>query len=424
MANKTFIPAFQASVGDWTYYICIMKYAQVSREVQFAHELGGNKDLNTLIQRGIGARTEGITQYLLKSQHRFLGALIIATWGGDPEYVPLHMDDPDELLKGMDSGFGVLTLDESHQFFALDGQHRLKAIKDAIKKQPELGAEDIAVLLVSHYDTIDGRERTQRLFTNINRNAKTTTPAENIALDVDDGFAITTRKLLTEHPFISEEGRVRVFTRPPTDGNFSLAASSVPVGDKAAWTTITVLYDMLKEFSFGLPPDMNDLHSRPSDEVLANAYDTLASRLDELLDKCGDLRSKLQTTANAKDVRAPKNKEAEGHPLMRPVIQRAVARVLNAIIDQELLTWDDALDRLSKLPWRIGDPPWIAVFNPDNGKMITAKENTEVLEELLRVHLAPRNKAEITRARKTFKEVRQKQYPVSHDELESFIVVE
>jgi DNA sulfur modification protein DndB len=60
MTNKTFIPAFKANVGDWDYYICIMKYAEVARQVGFAYELGGNTDLNTMIQRGLSKRTQDI----------------------------------------------------------------------------------------------------------------------------------------------------------------------------------------------------------------------------------------------------------------------------------------------------------------------------------------------------------------------------
>lgn len=423
MATKTFIPAFKAKVGDWNYYICIMKYAQVAREVSFAHELGGNADLNTLIQRGISARTDGIRDYLLKSEHRFLGSLIVATWGGDPEYLELKMDDPEGVLKGVDNNFGVLTLDGSHQFFALDGQHRLRAIKDAIKQQPSLGAEDICVLLVSHYDTPEGRERTQRLFTNINRNAKNTTAAENIALDVDDAFAIITRRLLTEHSFFGEAGRVRVFVRPPSDGDFTLAASSVPVGDKAALTTITVLYDILKIIAWDLPSELNDLQSRPSDEILDKCYDELSSRLMAILKACGDIVTALENTKDAKDLRAPKGKEGNGQPVMRPIVQKAIARALHTIVDQELLSFDDALARISKLPWKISQAPWVAVFNSDNGKMITAKENSELLVELLLAHIAPTSKAEIIRARKNFKEIRQKDYTISQADMEKSIVL-
>lgn len=425
MSNKTFIPAFQARVGDWNYYICLMKYAQVAREVQFAHELGGNKDLNTLIQRGLSTRTDAIVEYLLRNTHRFLGALIIATWGGAPEFVPLSMDDPEGMLKGVDSEFGVLTLDGTHQFFALDGQHRLKAIKDATKKDPALGAEDICVLLVAHFDTPDGRERTQRLFTNINRNAKTTTAAENIALDVDDGFAVTTRNLLTRHPFLSRQGVVKVFSKPPNEnGQFTLATNQVPKTDKAALTTITVLYDMLREFSFGLDPAMSDLATRPSDEVLDDSYNILAERLDELFAAADGIETRLTSATNAADIRAPKGQEGLGHPLMRPVAQRAVARALRSIVDDRRLTWPESLDRLRRLDWQLRAAPWTAVFNTDSGKMITAKENVDLLEELLVAHLAPTTKAEISRARKNYRDIRGKTYPPSQDEMEASIIAE
>ena len=68
MSNKTFIPAFQCSVGDWKYYICMMKYGEVARQVEFAYELSGKSELGQLIRRGISDRTKGITEYLLKSQ--------------------------------------------------------------------------------------------------------------------------------------------------------------------------------------------------------------------------------------------------------------------------------------------------------------------------------------------------------------------
>ena len=93
MPSKTFVPAFEAKVGNWTYYSCLMSYAQVAREINFAHELGGNQDLGTMIQRGVGDRTKQITDYLLTNENRFLGAIIIAVWGGDPNYLPLEMDE-------------------------------------------------------------------------------------------------------------------------------------------------------------------------------------------------------------------------------------------------------------------------------------------------------------------------------------------
>lgn len=420
MANKTYIPAFQAAVGDWTYYICVMKYAEVKRQIGFAHELGGNKDLNTMIQRGISDRTDDIREYLLNSEHRFLGSLIVAAWGGDPNYTELQMSDPEGLLEGLDSGFGVLIFDGTQQYFALDGQHRLTAIREALVKEPELGNDDISVLIVPHFDSDEGRERTRRLFTNINRNAKTTTKSENIALDVDDAFSILTRRLLQDHEFLSQTGRVRIFTRPPSDtGEMKLAGASVPKTDKSAWTTITVLYDMLERLASDLPSELHDLSARPTDEVLEGAYEVLSSRLESLMKNCGDLRTSLEAATNARDVRAPKANEGTGHPFMRPVVQKAVCDATRHILEAGDHDFDDVVAGLSQLTWKMEDAPWTAVFNTANGRMVTAKENKDLLLALLLAHIAPESKKSVERARKLYRELKGKQYPYSVDDLVS-----
>lgn len=421
MTNKTFIPAFKASVGDWEYYICIMKYAEVARQVGFAYELGGNSDLNTMIQRGLGTRTDDIKNYLLKSEHRFLGAIIIAAWGGAPTYVDISMDDPDGLLSGIDRQFGVLTFDGTQQYFALDGQHRLKAIKESIKAKPELGMEDVCVIMVSHFDTEEGKVRTRRLFTNINRNAKATTGAENIVLDEDDGAAILTRRLLTEHPFLSKDGIVKVFTKQGDEGELKLAAGNVSPGDKKAITTIANLYDIVRTLSFDLDASMSVKGARPSDQVLEASYKVIAERLDDLFSNAGGLKGKIEGGTNIKDMRAVKGKESDGSPFMRPVIQKAVARALADITAQGVVPWGELMTRLSALNWRIGEAPWLAVFNPANGKMISSKENAELLRDLLHVHLAAASKQSVTRARKLYKELKGTAYPLSEETLSQHI---
>jgi DNA sulfur modification protein DndB len=422
MSNKTFIPAFQCNVGDWKYYICMMKYGEVARQVNFAYELGANEELGQLIQRGISSRTKGITEYLIKSPHRFLGSLVVAAWGGEPEYTRLSMDDPDGMLNGLDREFGVLTFDGTQQYFALDGQHRLKAIKDAIKVKPEIGKEDICVLLVTHYDTGDGRLRTRRLFTNINRNAKVTGVAENIALEEDDAFAVLTRRLLEDHVFLKQPGRVRVILSHGTEGELKLASGSVPKTDATALTTFTVLYDMIHSLAWDQPSILNDETRRPSDSVLDEAYKVVSERLDQLFVACGRVRERLEACSSARELRAPKDAEGTGHPFMRPVIQKAIARVASHLMVQKSLDWATFLDRLAKLPWQLSETPWNAVFSTDGGKMLSGKENTLLLEELLKIHICPLSMQQIKRARKNYKDVRGINYPISDSDLGELVV--
>lgn len=418
MSNKTYIPAFTASVGDWKYYICTMKYAEVARQVNFAYDLGANKDLASLIQRGISSRTGEITKYLLTNEHRFLGAMIVAAWGGHPEIMPLSMEDPEGYLTGVDSGFGVLTFDGTQQYFALDGQHRLRAIKDAVKKIPELGNEDICVLIVPHYDTDEGQERTKRLFTNINRNAKSTTSSENIALDVDDGFAVLSRRFINEHRILSREGVVRVFTRHADEGDIRLASKSVPKTDRRALTTITVLYEMLRNLSHGLDPEMKNIDKRPSDNVLDSSYEELSTRIEGLLHACGKIDEKLAACDNVRTLRAPKGCEETGHAFMRPVVQLCVTDVAGQIVEQHGDdSWGTVLERLSNLDWLIGSVPWNAVYNSDEFKMLTGKEFQDVLKQLLFAHLMPPTKQAIKRARSAYKTMKGITYPVAEEDL-------
>lgn len=428
MPSKTFVPAFKAHVGEWEYYLCLMSYAQVAREINFAYELGVNKDLGSMIQRGIGVRTAEITEYLLKNERRFLGALVVAAWGGQPEYLGLQMADSDEqgVLAGIDREFGVLTFDGTHQFFALDGQHRLRAIKDAIKKKPELGAEDIGVIVVPHFDSDEGRQLTRRLFTNINRNALKTTKQEDIALDGDDGFAILTRRLLDEHPFVGEDGVVQVFSKRGDEGELKLATRQVPVGG-SAWTTIGVLYDIAHDLGFDLDGSMHRLTERATDDVLDQSYQVLSARLTELLDACGGVATQYTTASTGKELRAPKGHESNGHAFMRPVVQVAVVRAVRHTVQQGLLTWDEALDKLRTLDWRIAQAPFVAVWQltPNartQGKMMTGKDNTTLLFDLLVAHLAPTSKAQIERALRSYKQLRGSRYPLTLEDLASGIV--
>lgn len=428
MATKTLIPALKAHVGDWPYYICSMKYGAVAREVNFAFELNeGNRELSTLLQRGLGERTDEIVTYLTSTPGRFLGAIIVAAWGGNPLYHPVTMADPDGLLVNLDSDFGVLEFNGSQQYFALDGQHRLKAIKDALKKNPDLGSEDLCVLIVSHFDDAIGRQRTRRLFTNINKHAKKTTKAEEIALDEDDPAAILTRRLLMEHPFLRNEGRVKVIGGSAEGGRLKLATGNVSKTDPGALFTMGGLHAVVKGLiaAFQMGTHGCDPNIRPSDDVLDTTFDQVVLRLNELMKCCGDIESRLVATPSARDVRAPKNDESLGHPFMRGLIQQVIVKVADFALTQNLRTWEELQQALSSLSWKLCDAPWKTVIRADGpkAKMLTNRDYGNLLLKLLIAHLCPTTKVAVTNPRREYKQLKGEQYPVSEESLLEGLVV-
>jgi len=66
-----------------------------------------------------------------------------------------------------------------------DGQHRRKAIEEALKERPELGHEMISVVFFQD----DGLKRSQQMFSDLNKNAKKPSKSLNILYDHRDKFS-------------------------------------------------------------------------------------------------------------------------------------------------------------------------------------------------------------------------------------------
>ncbi|MBF0193684.1 MAG: DNA sulfur modification protein DndB, partial [Magnetococcales bacterium] len=250
--------------------------------------------------------------------------------------------------------------------------------------------------------------------------AKSTKHSENIALEEDDGYAILARRFLEEHAFFKEKGRVIVFTKQGSDGEITLASGSVPKSNTKALTTLSTLYDLLKELGFDLDPSMNEQGKRPTSATLDESYNILTDRIDEIMQACGDIRTKLEAQPDAKLLRNPKDKEGEGHPFMRPMIQKAIMRAINYSLSQGI---DKSIifDRLKVLDWEISESPWNSVAQTTEGrvKMLTGRDYVNVLDSLLRVHLCPASKSEIKKARKAYKDLRGLDYSVSDEMLQN-----
>ena len=172
---------------------------------------------------------------------------------------------------------------------------------------------------------------------------------------------------------------------------------------------------------------MHRLSERATDEVLEQSYGIIAKRFTELLAACGDLTARYNSSVSGKELRAPKGHENDGHAFMRPVVQVAVVRAVRHVVQQSLLTWDEALAKLEWLDWKISSPPFSAVWllTPEarsQGKMMTGKDNTSLLFDLLVAHLAPTSKAQIDRALRSYRQLRGARYPIPAEELINGIV--
>jgi len=221
-------PALKASMGNWTYYIVKMTMRELATEVRFASEIYEDRTLDEAIQRVLkeSRSKKEIAVYLARRQDRFFNSLVIAAMEGKPQFHPVRITDDEKfsIIKSqkLDESFGVLTFDGGQRYYALDGQHRLKAIKTLLDRDQSAGGkkesvkaptgfedEEVSVLMVlpRHEETIkEFLVSYRRLFSDLNRYAKPTDDLTNVIMDEDDAFAILTRRQVSEYDFFTWAG--------------------------------------------------------------------------------------------------------------------------------------------------------------------------------------------------------------------------
>ena len=368
MANqnhKMVLPALRGRMGSWVYYSTLMPMSELSNRVKYAHEVRKRDEnaMSDFIQRALESnnRVEQISRYL-ETEERFFNSLIVAMYGGDPGWLDISLKEKSEEARavseyvrgwGVDS-LGFLELTGKEKIFALDGQHRLAGIREAICNNTDLGSELISVLFVGHQNNKDGNIRTRRLFTVLNKTAVRVKTKDIIALDEDDVMAIITRKLVETHEWF----------KPP---KISLASSTnVPVSDDTALTTITSLYHTLKIlFSKGMGHRSNALRfNRPVDEKM-EVYENYA--VDFF--KC--IRESFPDVGRFFDLPIDEVKnsairsENGGHLLFRPIGLEIIVENYCTLKKIRKLEHDEIVSLFSKLPSNLSDEPYSGlIWNP------------------------------------------------------------
>ena len=376
--EQIILPALRGSMGNWVYYSCLMSLGELARRVRYADEVHGNKPLSEMIQRALeDRRSVEIARYLREQPERFFNSLVVATYGGAPNWHPLtdvSGDENEDALKGLTNDLihsvGFLTLNGDEKLFAVDGQHRLAGIKRSVGDGED---EDVvSVIFVSHERTPNGLQRTRRLFTTLNKTARPVSKGNIIALDEDDVMAICVRRLIEETRFFSGS---RVAT---------VASNNIPPSNVECLTTIGNLYDTLGVLFSRASTEMKKPAAqlkriRPDDETLEKYFDLYLeffregeSHIDEWAEFFG--------ADDAKPVVAKYRGRHGGSALFRPVGIDVFTRVVADLTEKMSLS--KAVELASALPRTLSEPPHLGLMWDARTARIT-NANKRLLREVL-----------------------------------------
>jgi DNA sulfur modification protein DndB len=290
MERKT--PAIRAKMGIWVYYIAALTFEEVAElKPENIKELFKSDILGDMLQRELTDNYKQISKYLLNQKERFFNSLVLAVYDGNPQWQEIALDYGNG-EESFDIGFLEFTGEE--KFFPVDGQHRVEGIRGAIAENEELKAEKVPVIIIGHKNDEEGKERSRRLFSTLNRYAKPVNKRDIIALDEDDVVAIVTRNLIENNKLFRNERILDHKTK------------SMPSTEVKAFTNIITFYDcnteLLKAFLAlnGEKKAVTEfIKHRPEDAEINCFNDFCNDYWDSLSSQVNDIKSYLEGEPDA-----------------------------------------------------------------------------------------------------------------------------
>ena len=392
-------PAIQGTMGSTTYFQTTMKARELAGMVRPARETDGwaSQSIEERMQRDVNiARIrKTIVPYLTEHPDRFFGSFIVLAQGESISFEPIGdiIKDLPNAYRASSAGIGYLTIN-SGELIALDGQHRLIALREVItggggtefEKYASQVADDEVCVIFLQFESV---QKTRRIFNKVNRNAKPTGKGDNIITSEDDGFAIVTRRLL------SEERNAPLSAVALSDGSkrdlVNWTSTTLPRTNLSI-TTISVVYESVRiilTYSgfHGFSEDENPV--APTEVALESAYEVVDGWWHEVL-SLPVFRRVLEDPGLIPDIRY--STDDPESLLLRPVGQIILFEGLVLALERAKGAIDlkDAFRRVKKVDFsaRVGNF-WSDVAVRPDGRMIARKESYVMGARLLAHLIAP-----------------------------------
>lgn len=356
------IPAIRGTIGKLTYYTATFTFKQIAERVKPANEeLHTSKPLREHLQRALTDNHKSITEYILTQKEHFFNALVLAVYDGEPTWNELEFEFNDIRYHSM----GFLHLTGKERIFPVDGQHRVEGIKSALIENPKLQDETISVIFIGHHNTREGKEKTRRIFSTLNRYAKPVSLGDIIALDEDDVVAISTRELLENCPlFMNDNVNMdKKNSKGLADNDEKSFASLIILYEtnKIIYTYYKSNYDHQRKI-YNSKKIEELLKYRPKQQEIDDFYSYLLNFWDIFIEKIPGIKHYVDLCNDKKAASAYRNKDNGGLLYFRSI---GLPRLIKAIFETQLrleLKLEEVIEYFSQVEMCISKEPWINIM--------------------------------------------------------------
>ena len=376
----------RGKLGSTEYFLGKMPAGQLIDTVGLAAEMpeweGMTADEKMQREPDINRVCNEIVPYFTNDNDRFFGCVVVDIYQGydDVIYEPIT-----NIVKDLPAAYqvplqdvGFLTFPGKERLIALDGQHRILAMKIAIKgntaipvgllkgkkptaqmmalePHPDLASEEISVIFVKHTDTT----KIRKIFNKINKYARQTGRGDNIITSDDDVFAIISRRLFAEGGVLQKINNIDLVNWKSN----TLSQRSKQLTTVSALYTIAEILLKDEGFSAKMLPD--------EDAIEAGIQEN-EKFWEALLEGIDVYKKYLALTRMDKPVSSLRNENL----LMKPVTKMALAHVAY-MAKQKKISWRDTVEKINKVDWSFDNSLWFNLLTIGSAqkKMITGKES-------------------------------------------------
>lgn len=333
-------------------------------------ELHTANSLKEQIQRSLSDNYIKIKEYILNRDDRFFDSLVLAVYDGDPTWTEVRFEIENKTYPNI----GLLEFTGQEKIFPVDGQHRVEGIRAALLEKENLKNETISVMLIGHQNTTEGREKSRRIFSTLNRYVKPVRLGDIIALDEDDIVAIVTRDLLETYPLF-------IGKRIKASNN-----KSIPNTDKTAFTSLMTLYEchsvLYKTFisqkdhkNYSKSQIGDKLKYRPNDDIISEFNDYLTGFWNFMTETFEEFRTFIDNRSDnpASDFRPTNN---GGNLFFRPIGLLPFVEAVSRISLATNISVDNVIVRYANLNREVHSDLWdMILWNPRTHKMIMRNQS-------------------------------------------------
>ena len=284
------------------------------------------------------SRIPEIKKYILDNKNTYVFSALAASIDGKHRFIPSNED-----------GLGILEVDMKSKLLINDGQHRKAAILAALEEEPEIGDETISVVFYEDR----GLQRSQQMFTDLNKHAVKTSNSIAELYDSRDPLAVVTRSAISKIAFLDEY----VDKEKDNLGKFS-----------SALFALNTFYKSNKRI-LGKNECNDDFEA------------FITEFWSEVVEHMVPWQDVIRRELSKKDLR-------EQYIATQAVIIQAIGRVGASMYENGKDNLDNKLKGLEHINWRRNYSEWKGRVIRSDGKMLTSNEAIILAGNVIKTKLA------------------------------------